>query len=197
MNKNIQKLISDIAQKCLTNGINFRLEYTDSVDQENLPCSGYFDEKTLAVAVKKPRIIDWLDVLVHESCHLDQYLEKSKYWVSDKKSLFVVEAWIHGKKVNKKDLQTGFTNTVALELDCEKRTVKKLKKYNIPFNEKQYIRKANAYLFSYGYTLANKKWYPKPYENTSITKKMPVTFLKVDNYLDFTNKHLQYYKRER
>jgi hypothetical protein len=53
MNKNIQKLISDISIKCIENGINLRLEYTDQVDQENIPCSGYFDEQTLAVATKK------------------------------------------------------------------------------------------------------------------------------------------------
>lgn len=55
MNKNIQKLISDISIKCIENGINLRLEYTDQVDQENIPCSGYFDEQTLAVATKKKR----------------------------------------------------------------------------------------------------------------------------------------------
>ena len=66
MNKNVQKLISDIMTQCVKNGINFRLEYTDQVDQENIPCSGYFDEQTLAVATKKEKMQDWLDILVHD-----------------------------------------------------------------------------------------------------------------------------------
>ena len=70
MNKNVQKLISDIMTSCIKNEINFRLEYVDQVDQENIPCSGYFDEETLAVATKKERMQDWLYVLVHESCRI-------------------------------------------------------------------------------------------------------------------------------
>jgi len=193
MNKNIQKLISDIMTQCVTNGINFRLEYTDQVDQENIPCSGYFDEQTLAVATKKEKMQDWLDILVHESCHLDQFLAGAKAWMSDENTLFIVEGWIHGKNIPKKKLENGFKNTIALELDCEKRTVAKMQKYGIRFNKKQYIQKANSYLFSYTYAFINKTWYPKPYENPKIYNHMPIKFLTVDKYFDINSKYFQYY----
>ena len=168
MNKNIQKLISDIATKCIQNRINLRLEYVDQVDQENIPCSGYFDEETLAVATKKEKMQDWLDILVHESCHLDQFLEGPSVWVPDKDSLFIVEDW-------------------------EKRTVVKMQKYKIRFNKKQYIQKANSYLFSYTYAFLNRTWYPKPYENPKIYNNMPTKFLTVDQYFDISSKYFQYY----
>ena len=193
MNKGIQKLIADTAYKCVNHGISFRLEYTNQVNQENLPCSGYFDEKILAVAVNKPKTIDWVDVLAHESCHLDQFVEKHKLWVSDEKSLTIVEGWIRKKAYSKKELLTGFINTIALELDCEQRTVKKLLKYKIPFNKKAYIQKANSYLFSYAYTLQNKKWFPTPYEKPYIYNNMPTKFMTVNQYLDLTSKYLQYF----
>lgn len=193
MNKNIQKLISDIMTQCVKNGINFRLEHTDQVDQENIPCSGYFDEQTLAVATKKEKMQDWLDILVHESCHLDQFLAGPDVWMPDEETLFIVEGWIHGKNISKKKLEMGFKNTIALELDCEKRTVAKMQKYGIRFNKKQYIQKANSYLFSYTYAFVNKAWYPKPYEKPKIYNHMPTKFLTVNEYFDINSKYFQYY----
>ena len=193
MNKNIQKLISDISIKCIENGINLRLEYTDQVDQENIPCSGYFDEQTLAVATKKKKMQDWLDVLVHESCHLDQFLEGLPVWIPDEDSLFIVEDWIHGKNLTKRTLEKGFKNALTLELDCEKRTVTKMQKYKIRFNKNEYIQKANSYLFSYTYAFVHKAWYPKPYETPKIYKNMPTKFLTVEQYFDINSKYFQHF----
>jgi len=193
MNKNIQKLISDITTKCIQNGINLRLEYVDQVDQENIPCSGYFDEETLAVATKKEKTQDWLDILAHESCHLDQFLEGPPVWIPDKDSLFIVEDWIHGKNLHKKTLEKGFKNAISIELDCEKRTVIKMQKYKIRFNKKQYIQKANSYLFSYIYAFVNRTWYPKPYENPKIYNNMPIKFLTIEEYFDINSKYFRYF----
>jgi hypothetical protein len=193
MNKNVRTLIADIAYKCVSRGINFHLEYVDKVDADTLPCSGYFDEKSLVVAVKASKVIDWLDVLVHESCHLDQFLEKAKVWSADKDSLVLVEGWIANKNISFARASKGFKNTIALELDCEKRTIRKLKKYNIKFNEKHYIQKANAYLYSYGYTLKYRKWLPQPYRNKKIVQNMPCKFDTIDNYLNPQENILQYF----
>jgi hypothetical protein len=193
MNKNIKQLIGDVAFKCIQNKMFFHLDYVNKVDQENLPCSGYFDEKNLVVATNKKNVREWLDVLVHESCHLDQFLEKSKLWVSDNESLCVVEAWINKKNISEQRRDKGFKNTIALELDCEKRTIAKIKKYKLDINKEEYIQKANSYLFAYLYTLIYRKWYPTPYENPRIWKKMPINFLTIDQYLDKNSKYLKYF----
>jgi len=195
MKKNIQKLIGEVAYKCIQNKIFFHLDFVNKVDQENLPCSGYFDEKSLVVATNKKNVREWLDVLVHESCHLDQFLERSKLWVSDDESLCIVEAWIKKKNISEQRRDRGFTNTIALELDCEKRTIAKIKKYSLDINKEEYIQKANSYLFAYLYALIYRKWYPTPYENPRIWKRMPKNFLTIDEYLDRNSKHLKYFVR--
>jgi hypothetical protein len=193
MNKNIQKLIADVSMQCVENKINFRLEYKSQVDEENMPCSGYFDENSLVVATKKKKMEDWLDVLVHESCHLDQFLAGSKVWTPDSDALNIVEDWIHGKNIKNKKLIKGFRNAIALELDCEKRSIKKIKKYKLPIDSKKYIQKANAYLFSYLYAYVKKAWYPKPYENPKIYLNMPKEFLSLDEYFTLSTPYFKYF----
>lgn len=179
---NTSKLLGDIALKCIKNKITFKLDYTSHVDIDGLPCSGYFDEKTLCVAVDKKQELEWVMVLIHEDCHVDQWLEDSSYWVPDKDAINIVEGWINGKRYTKKRLLQGFDNTIAIELDCEKRSVAKAKKYKIPFSVKQYTQQANAYLFGYVATYYTKKWYKSPYENVNIWSKMPETFLELPEY---------------
>jgi len=192
--KNINKLIADVSEKCIKNKINFRLEYVEQVDTNNIPCSGYFDEKSLVVATKKKKLEDWLDILIHESCHLDQFVEKSKVWCPDELGLYVVENWIKKKKINLKKVTEAFHNTILLELDCEKRTVKKIKKYNLNFNIDLYIQKANSYLYGYGVSFKKKVWPNTPYEKSSIVNKMPKKFLKTEEYFNISDDILSLYK---
>jgi hypothetical protein len=196
MNNNISKLIADISKKCVENKINFRLEYAEQVDANHIPCSGYFDETSLVVATKKKNTQDWLDVLIHESCHLDQFLEKSSVWVPDELGLYVVENWLNKKHkrfaLNK--VIKAFHNTILLELDCEKRTVKKIKKYKLNFNTDLYIQKANAYLYGYGVSFHKKVWPKTPYEKSFIVNKMPKKFLKTEEYFNIPDHILSLYK---
>jgi hypothetical protein len=194
MNNNITKLIADVSKKCIENKINFRLEYAQQVDANHIPCSGYFDETSLVVATKKKDVQDWLDILIHESCHLDQFVEKSKVWTPDELGLFVVEAWIRNKKINSKKAIEAFHNTILLELDCEKRTVKKIKKYKLSFNIDLYIQKANAYLYGYGVSYKKKVWPNRPYEKLFIVNKMPKKFLKTEEYFNIPDDLLSLYK---
>jgi len=194
MNTGITKLIADVSKKCIENKINLRLEYAEQVDTNNIPCSGYFDEESLVVATKKKDVQDWLDILIHESCHLDQFVEKSKVWTPDELGLFVVEAWIRNKKINSKKAIEAFHNTILLELDCEKRTVKKIKKYKLSFNIDLYIQKANAYLYGYGVSYKKKVWPNRPYEKLFIVNKMPKKFLKTEEYFNIPDDLLSLYK---
>ena len=185
MEKGIKTLLGDIAYKCICNKLSFNMEYEKVVDVMKFPCSGFFDEKALVVATNKKNKIDWTGTVIHESCHLDQYLEKSPVYTKGDIGLHVVEDWITGKQKDKKKAMKAFMDTVYMELDCEIRSVKKFKRYKIKFNEKEYIRQANAYLYSYVYGFLNKKWFPTPYEKKSIVKNMPSKFCKPVDY--FTN----------
>lgn len=193
MSPNVKKLIADVANKCLQNNFSFNLVYKKSVQAgKGIECSGYFDEKELIVAAKKK---EWLDVLVHESCHLDQLTENSKYWRTGEDGIIVFDSWLEKKKnYTSNRLEKAIKNTILLELDCEKRTVRKMKKYGIKFNESYYIQKANSYLFSYWASYRDRKWYPFPYEKKSIFEKMPKVFMNEKEYLTKNHEWLMLYK---
>lgn len=193
MNTNMKRMIGDIATKCLANGFSFKLIAAKYVEAgKGIKCSGYFDEENLIVASLKK---DWRDVLVHESCHLDQFVENSKYWRGGEDGIMVLDKWLLNKKnYSKTYLEKAIKSTILLELDCEKRTVKKMSKYGIKFNQSLYIQKANAYLMSYWASYRDKKWYPFPYEKKSIYGKMPKVFMKAEDYLTNDDKWLRLYK---
>lgn len=194
MKDNIKQLLSDVIEKCIKHKITLRLEHVGTVIVDNLPCSGYFNETHLVVATKKKNDNEWISTLLHEVCHLDQFLKGPSVWTPDEQALIIVDNWIDGKKISKQKRELGFKNSIALELDCEKRTVRKIKKYNLSIDIKDYIMKANSYLFSYVYSLHERKWYKHPYENKQIYSYMPDKFLKLDQYFTEYSKYKEYYK---
>lgn len=195
MKPNVKRLIGDIIEKCLKHNCSFQLYPEHSVNGgDDIECSGYYDEADLVVAAGKK---EWVDVLVHESCHLDQYIEKVPIWENGEAGITLIDSWLtKNKKISMKRIEQAIKNTILLELDCEKRTVKKMQKYKIPFNKENYIQKANSYLFSYWATLRDKKWFPFPYEKPEIYKKMPNYFLKTKYYYKDIDEWLKLYKKQ-
>jgi hypothetical protein len=192
MDKSSKKLLADIANKCIVHGINFRLEASPSVDVEEIECSGYFDEESLVVAGKKD---DWIDVLVHEDCHLDQMLDKSPFWQAGDAGIKNIEKWLSGKKISTSKIKKSIVDTILLELDCEIRTVKKIKKYKLKIDTNKYIKQANAYLFSYWAMFRYREWFKFPYNNPLIYNNMPVRFLSSKCYCDPQTEYVSYYKK--
>ena len=192
MKSNVKKLLADIMEQCLKNKCSFHLVSSKSINSGGIECSGYYDEKDLKVAAGKK---EWLDVLVHESCHMDQYAGGFKYWREAEDGINFLDEWLTKKKKYPKErLEKAIKAIIMLELDCEKRTVKKMKKYKIPFNKELYIQKANSYLFSYWATLRDKKWFKFPYENPKIYGKMPKRFLESKYYFKNIEEWLLLYK---
>lgn len=149
-----------------------------------LKTNGYFDQprKQLAVAVGKP-MEQWLDTFVHESCHKDQYVEHSKLWgqtVRGCDPFTVVEMWLN-EVVELKELPKYqmIMSMLRLELDCEKRAVKKIRKNKLPINIKTYTQKANSYVYFYHILAEMRKWYTigyEPYNVAEVWQAMPTTF---------------------
>lgn len=189
----IQKLIAKTAEDCINNNINFSLINQESVSIGEIKCSGYFDETDLKVATRKD-VKDWVSILAHESCHLDQFLDKSPLWQNGENGIDAIDDWLAGAKTfSEADLLQSFINVIKLELDCEIRTVKKIRHYKIDIPLPEYIQKVNAYLFSYWATYRDKKWFPFPYNNTKIYKKLPEKFLPTNLYLDYQTTYLKIY----
>lgn len=115
-------------------------------------CMGYFYEdagiKEIRVAKKcKSRLY----VVAHEYCHFLQWLESPKSQLKKESSAqFIVHEVSIGNMPDRwtdKQVTDAFAIIASLERDCERRTVKLLKEWNIPFDEDLYIRRANLYVY--------------------------------------------------
>ena len=149
--------------------------------EKNMMLGGYFDgdRKELGAAYKGKY---GFGVLLHESSHMDQWIENEKNWqlieIYDEDDVF--DRWITRKEnYNKKYVNKIINIYRALELDCEKRTVEKIKKYKINLGIKKYIKNANAYIFLYTYMKKKRKWPDvSPSGIKEILDVMPDRFLK-------------------
>lgn len=174
----IELFISDLKQQCKDHGIKLYLPKTKNVKLEIGYSKGYFDEETLACAIGGK---GWLPILIHESCHLDQFIEKSPLWA--KASDTLMDEWLSGKPIDNPDHHIDVMKW--LELDCEKRAVRKFRKYKIKFNEREYIQKANSYVQFYNYMKYSRKWCNRkntPYTNKNVWGNMPCKFVRKSWY---------------
>lgn len=137
------------------------------VDKERV--SGWFDDGNpkklkISVATGYKKRVEWLSVLAHEYNHLKQQVSNcavhrramlKSFKTSDENEKFsgnIYNAYTieKNKRIKKSDAKMALRRIVALEHDCEKRTIKMLKKSKcsqkaIDF----YIKKSNADLFEY------------------------------------------------
>jgi hypothetical protein len=194
-----------IKKECEKAGVICLLPETEKVSYPGYPdmkVSGYFDDKntpTLACAIGKPHW-DWYEVLVHESCHMDQWSEKSKFWLNvtangldcDKG----MDEWLDGKKLHPDEYLYYVRVMQELEIDCEKRAVRKILDLGLNINTVKYIKKANSYLFFYEVILETQKWCDvAPYDVEEIIEVMPGYFLKDEDYVNIPDVLMSLYKK--
>ncbi len=155
---------------------------------------GYFIDTPypkFAIAVGKPADI-WLPAALHESCHMDQFLEQSPYWDdrlvpgSRIEAREILMLWVQGKIELSRDQRKDYLARVrSLELDCERRVVKKIREGNLPISATDYIKKANSYLFFFTAMEYLQRWYlpeREPFNVMEVWKHAPDNFLPEDEY---------------
>jgi hypothetical protein len=141
--------------------------------------SGYFDEVKPRIAVATKRK-DWLEILVHEYCHLTQWVDQCKEWKKADKhdSCWYVEKWLVGEEV--KNPYFHINNIRDLELENEKRAVKFIKDFGLDsiIDIEKYIKKANAYVGYHNYMKVTRRWMSSinTYKNRQLVKSMPNSF---------------------
>lgn len=165
--KHIQTFIYSLRRQAKSLGIKLIISSTKkfvSMGKDDVETSGYFDAKSneqkgiLGVGTKRP-ISEWLPVLVHESCHMDQWNEGLPIWKKSENMKYnMFDDWLMNKRCNKKDAYYCIDILRDIEIDCEKRSVEKIIKYDLPIDLKEYIRKANAYIFGYNWMKKSRKW---------------------------------------
>lgn len=155
------------AQKYLRDG---KMEYTGEADKDGIRIATGDDLRT------------WVEVFVHETCHVDQHIERPRWFNNAEISLQKISDWLEGKEV--KGIGRAIRIVQALEHDCESRAIDKIKKHKLEINLKEYIQKANSYLVSYSITKKNRKWIPAPYSNKEIYSKFPVKLMTLKQLQD-------------
>lgn len=120
-----------------------------------------------------------LDVLIHEYCHMQQYLEQSPEWVALIDNGQIWE-WLGGEDgFTEQELDESFKASYNIELDCERRSIAQHREWQTGLNEAEYIQKANAYTMFYIFMRENRLWYKsgkEPYALREVWSKMPSTF---------------------
>lgn len=189
MDGHIQQLIVDTFELASAHDIKMTLSPERTVSCEGVPVNGFFiggegiaDE--LACAIGQP-FEQWIQVFLHESCHMDQYIEDSDTW-NDTMITPTIEAgdvmqmWIDGLvELTAQQKENIIGRARDVELDCEKRSVEKIKKYNLPIDIDEYIQKANAYVLFYNVIKVTRSWYKtdrEPYNLEEVWRKMPTHF---------------------
>ncbi len=109
----------------------------------------------------------WLGIFVHETCHLDQHIEKREVFEIAEDALSNVTRWIEGKLPSPTPVE-DFWKVVENEADCERRSVEKIRLAALPLNEQEYISKANVYLGSYAVSMRHRVWIAQPYNRPEL-----------------------------
>jgi hypothetical protein len=120
---------------------------------------------------------DWIEILVHEYCHLTQWVDGFHLWEISDDALNKIDKWLGGGIVQNIDKHLAIARD--LELDNEKRSVALIKKWGLKVNVENYIRKANAYVQFYNYMGISRRWSKpgnSPYSNKKVIKTMSPKF---------------------
>ena len=193
----IEEFLDYTKNELTKNNVKLKLSNTEKLKLRNgIFCSGYFDTERedniiLACAINKP-LHQWFMVYLHEYGHFMQWKDNSFYFdKKDKryiKSDEIIDNWIDGKNYPQDIIIKAIRFIQKCELDCEKKVVKLIKKFNFPIDIGEYIQEANSYIHFYNYVLIRRKWIPKrsppPYEIKNIKKIFPKRFM---NNLDMIN----------
>jgi len=180
----INKFISDLEEKCLEHNITLFTPNTPGVlyPGESIQTNGYFDpEKRILACATGKELNQWLLILIHESSHMDQFIEKDPVF-DVLLGLDETFKWINGLETpDFVKIDEEIKNGIAVEVNCEKRTVEKIKKYGLEFiaSADVYTQKSNAYALFYLWMRQKRSWYKigfEPYNIESVYTKMPKTF---------------------
>jgi hypothetical protein len=137
-------------------------------------CSGYFTVKEGTPVLGISQGDNFEKILCHEFSHLQQWLENSPHWtnayltleeknqlnISNLEVFEAIDLWIEQKLELSNELLVSFINrSIAVELDCELRTLELAPKLIKNFDSISYIKNANCYLRFYKYVENNRRWY--------------------------------------
>lgn len=164
---------------------------------KHMSCNGYFQDEEPEFAVACGQSFDsWFNIFIHESSHMDQWIEQCPEWVTSDIDDMLTDWLEHDREFPESQLINANQVTIQAEVDCDRRVLKKIEKWKLPINIQKYAQVANAYSWFYHYMLEVRKWYTvgkEPFNNPEIVKRMP-TNLDAD-FITFPEEIRQIFKK--
>lgn len=174
---NVETFIKSLEKTCKSQNVKLVLyDMKYILDEAGDKFGGWFDPNLKELHCAFPENIQskYVELLVHESCHLDQWAKQTPAWVREQgnRSLEIFWDWTKGKKGNK--IAWHVRNVQKMEAECERMSVQKIIDLDLGLNIERYIKRANAYLLFYTIFKETKKWcdYP-PYKFKEIWTQLP------------------------
>lgn len=180
--KEVKKFVDMVKLECFAHNVELKLNPVKYLRvTPNIRCAGYFTadscktfKRELSVAMNSS---DWLHILVHEYAHLTQWAENIPLWKEADPSVVALDEWLGGKR--KAHINYHIDIVKYLELDNEIRSAKLIKKWKLPIDVSDYIRRANSYIQYYNWIKESRKWLSgdnAPYANNRIVAAMSDKF---------------------
>jgi hypothetical protein len=140
--------------------------------------AGYFSDNDLELRVARKNTL-WFEVLIHEYCHFLQWIEKSPVYRKSDKSNAIIDNWFNGKQYSSRIIDKAFDCVREMERDCEMRSIKLIKKHDLPINVDRYTRMANCYIYVHYFMREYRKFWPFEQElmkSPTVLSQMPASF---------------------
>lgn len=182
----VRDFIRTVSRQCQAHGVEFSMEDDSRVQyaDTSMRVSGYFIDRPspqLKVATRKS-LDQWLGVLVHEFCHMRQWLEESPAWSGvfmqdGREAGDWLDDWIGGEDMSPDRVKQIIAAVQQVEHDCESRVLEAIDEFDLPLDRDLYARRANAYVHFYQHIAKTRQWYDEgraPYEIDDLVQSMPM-----------------------
>lgn len=177
---NRQQVVKEIRRRCKLFGVRVELSNEEMVRwSKKSRVSGYFDSEArggpkLACGTC-PSEESFLGVLLHEYCHVTQWVENCTAWREDDilSAKYDTDGWIYSGRKCSAGMRKAFAARRDLEADNERRTVRLIKELGVKqINLPRYIRASNSYIHFYNTIPETNSWYHpdrQPYHMPHVT----------------------------
>lgn len=123
---------------------------------------------------------DWFSVYVHEYCHFLQWKKEIKKWEPFGDHMSKVNLFLDGKR---KTVKIEHIRKVQeLEMDCDRKAIKQIKKFKLKIDLEDYIRTSNLYIYCHNFFPKYGKFFI-PFTDEML-QRMPKTPLRTQ-HLDY------------
>lgn len=173
--KNVKKFISHLIRMCLKHDVKF----ITNPEKDSVILGGFSDyHRTLEITESSDDMV--LSVLVHEYCHMLQWLENDPVYIAKYRNLdptTVVDNWLNGRHYSAKTLDACFSLLKRLEYDCDVRAVEQIKIWNLPIDCDFYTQCAIGYSYYHDYLRHTRKQGKNvPYESDEVLQRIMPDF---------------------